>query len=39
MGSGYICKLSKKVERKSVEFKNRYGLSVVGDFYTDKKFK
>ena len=39
MGSGYICKLSKKVERKSVEFKNRYGLSVVGDLYTEKNFK
>ena len=39
MGSGYICKLSRKVERKSVEFKNRYGLSVVGDLYTEKNFK
>lgn len=36
MGSGYICKLSKKVNRKSVEFKNRYGLTVVGDLYTAK---
>lgn len=31
--------MSKKVERKSVEFKNRYGLSVVRGLYTEKNFK
>lgn len=33
MGSGYIKNLSENVERKSVSYKNRYGMKLVGDLY------
>lgn len=36
MGKGYITKLSEKVSRKSVTYKNRYGHSIAGDLYTAK---
>lgn len=32
----YICKLSEKVERKSVTYDNRYGLKVTADLYVMK---
>ena len=32
----YIFELSEKVERKSVSFKNRYGIDLAGDLYTPK---
>lgn len=38
MGSKYICDLDDKVNRKSVSYKNRYGLKIVGDLYTSKDF-
>lgn len=33
---GYITKLSDKIQRDHVRFKNRYGLAVAGDLYYDK---
>lgn len=36
MGSGYIKNLSENVERKSVSYKNRYGMKLVGDLYYSK---
>ena len=33
MGSGYIKNLSENVERKSISYKNRYGMKLVGDLY------
>lgn len=36
---GYSFKLSEKVNRKKVKFKNRYGITLVGDLYTPKNVK
>ena len=33
---GYSFKLSEKVSRKKVSFRNRYGITLVGDLYTPK---
>lgn len=33
---GYSFKLSEKVNRKKVNFRNRYGITLVGDLYTPK---
>lgn len=35
--SGYIAKLDPMVKRKKIEFKNRYGLKIVGDLYLNKQ--
>lgn len=37
MGTGYIAKLSEKVSREQVSYKNRYGLTIAGDLYTSKE--
>lgn len=34
--SGYIKELDERVQRKEVSYKNRYGLTIKGDFYTLK---
>ena len=39
MGKGYITELSETVERKSVSYKNRYGLMIAGDLYTPKNME
>ncbi|WP_405298057.1 alpha/beta hydrolase [Methanobrevibacter sp.] len=36
MSGKYICELDENVERKSVSYKNRYGLTIAGDLYTSK---
>ncbi len=35
----YIFELNKNVERKSVSYKNRYGIKISGDLYTPKNLK
>ena len=35
--SGYICKLSEKVERTHVRYNNRYGIAIAGDLYTPRE--
>lgn len=34
--SNYIFKLSEKVSREHVRYRNRYGITIAGDLYTDK---
>lgn len=34
--SGYITKLNENVEKKTIRFKNRYGMTIAGDLYTAK---
>lgn len=36
MGKGYIASLSESVNRTSVTYKNRYGLTISADIYTSK---
>lgn len=36
MEKQYIARLSEQVERKTVPYKNRYGMELVGELYTAK---
>lgn len=36
---GYSFQLNENVNRTSVKFKNRYGIELVGDLYTPKKYE
>lgn len=36
MEKQYIALLSEQVERKTVSYKNRYGMELVGELYTAK---
>lgn len=36
MEKQYIAFLSEQVERKMVQYKNRYGMELVGELYTTK---
>lgn len=38
MAYGYITKLKDNLEREHVRFKNRLGMSIAGDLYTEKGF-